>query len=1348
MKSKNKKIILIIISIIMILIVMSLAYCLKETEIYSKAGESLKNKINNIVEGESTLTIDLNGGTYKFKPNKYTVTKKIGEKEEIEVPKAPDGYQIAFNTDNGNLINPITCKKKFKNWTIIGSGKLDRNVYTFEKGDGILKANYEEVPTELPNPVKDGYTFTGWYDGENKINSPYIPSKNTTLIAHWELTVPELKINKTEFYEGEEIKIQATGSGSDWVGIYKKSENPKTIGAIRWYYVNKDGNSSGVEKDIREAIIGRKALSLIPPGEYSIYLFQGEGHNYILKKDILVKEYKRLIPISGKYEMKNTFKSSAEGKITLEANKEEIPEAYSAYWANKDGKLVEYENFIIPAGQEITNYEIPYGTILPKGTDRIYIYAMMNNIESNNYYTIQLPTNVGNYEFGQPLYEIQVISDCHIHEGKISKDNTVKALQEIKKISPNTQGVFINGDVIDYCEEKKYQLYQQIVKDSGIDPMKFYCSIGNHEYASEERDNQEKINLFLQYTNNLKSNKVYFDTWLKDNHFIFMGGETYGDGVSAYISDEQYNWLKQKLEENRKKDKPIFLFLHQGISNTVAGTFDDQGWGGVKNEYKFREILKDYPEVILFTGHSHWTMQSPHNMKARDNELPTIFNTGSTGYLWDDNGKYIYGAQGYFLYVYKDKIVLKGRDYINEKWIAKAQYLVELPKDENKDYEIIFDSNTGVGVMNNQKYQGEETKKLSKNLFTKEGYKFKEWNTKKDGTGISYKDEQEITKITTEGKLTLYAQWEKEQYLLTINPNKGTYNGKTTNTVITKYYEETEKISNPIPPKGYIISFNSNGGNQIENIETTKQFTEWKNEGLGKIEKNLYTFGAGNGILIANYKNNEVKLPTPLRNGYTFLSWRENNNKVPTNYIATKNTELKAEWVANQYEIIYDSNGGTGTMTNQVFTYDKEEKIKLNEFDKEGYIFRNWNTEKDGSGKEYENNELIKNITTEGKLTLYAQWEKISKKEITSIEIVKEANKIEYFEGERFNAEGLKIIAKYNDETSKEIKNYKIENGEKLKLGQQYVIISYQENEITKKVNHKVIVKNKENKIEELLIIQRPEKDKYIVNKENLDLSKGKLKAIYTDKTEEIIDMTDKNLEVTGYDNKKLGIQYIKLKYKNKIVELEIEIINEEKPETKPEEKLENSDLSKIINKEQKIIEYNFKETEQEDYFILEIEMEGIIKNVNHDKLEYYYYISKNKKENNIKNWKKIDNQNNNDILKIEIDSRENKKLLELMNEKEIYIYIKEIAYRGNNKKSETISKGIRIDLKNREKYVDGIKEENSNNQDYNQNIEEDTTISKNDKLPFAGNDKKIIILIILISITTLIFYLKKSMKI
>ena len=113
--------------------------------------------------------------------------------------------------------------------------------------------------------------------------------------------------------------------------------------------------------------------------------------------------------------------------------------------------------------------------------------------------------------------------------------------------------------------------------------------------------------------------------------------------------------------------------------------------------------------------------------------------------------------------------------------------------------------------------------------------------------------------------------------------------------------------------------------------------------------------------------------------------------------------------MANQYEIIYDSNGGTGTMTNQVFTYDKEEKIKLNEFDKEGYIFRNWNTEKDGSGKEYENNELIKNITTEGKLTLYAQWEKISKKEITSIEIVKEANKIEYFEGERFNAEGLKI---------------------------------------------------------------------------------------------------------------------------------------------------------------------------------------------------------------------------------------------------------------------------------------------------------------------------------------------------
>ena len=70
-------------------------------------------------------------------------------------------------------------------------------------------------------------------------------------------------------------------------------------------------------------------------------------------------------------------------------------------------------------------------------------------------------------------------------------------------------------------------------------------------------------------------------------------------------------------------------------------------------------------------------MNSASNMKERDENLPTIFNTASVAYLWSDAQATIKGAQGYFVKVYKDKVLVLGRDFDNEQWLASAQYLVQ-----------------------------------------------------------------------------------------------------------------------------------------------------------------------------------------------------------------------------------------------------------------------------------------------------------------------------------------------------------------------------------------------------------------------------------------------------------------------------------------------------------------------------------------------------------------------------------------------------------------------------------------------------------------------------------------------
>ena len=55
----------------------------------------------------------------------------------------------------------------------------------------------------------------------------------------------------------------------------------------------------------------------------------------------------------------------------------------------------------------------------------------------------------------------------------------------------------------------------------------------------------------------------------------------------AYLSDEQLNWFREKLAEKRDENRPIYVFLHQGLIDTVAGTYEYQGWHGIDRAEEF-----------------------------------------------------------------------------------------------------------------------------------------------------------------------------------------------------------------------------------------------------------------------------------------------------------------------------------------------------------------------------------------------------------------------------------------------------------------------------------------------------------------------------------------------------------------------------------------------------------------------------------------------------------------------------------------------------------------------------------------------------------------------------------------
>lgn len=100
-----------------------------------------------------------------------------------------------------------------------------------------------------------------------------------------------LKTDKTVYSEGEEIKITATGQSGDWVGIYLRSDTVGNEPAIRWYYVAKDGNTSGSEKSILSAehmASERSDLLQIPAGEYMVCLCSDDSYHVVAKTDITV----------------------------------------------------------------------------------------------------------------------------------------------------------------------------------------------------------------------------------------------------------------------------------------------------------------------------------------------------------------------------------------------------------------------------------------------------------------------------------------------------------------------------------------------------------------------------------------------------------------------------------------------------------------------------------------------------------------------------------------------------------------------------------------------------------------------------------------------------------------------------------------------------------------------------------------------------------------------------------------------------------------------------------------------------------------------------------------------------
>ena len=228
--------------------------------------------------------------------------------------------------------------------------------------------------------------------------------------------------------------------------------------------------------------------------------------------------------------------------------------------------------------------------------------------------------------------------------------------------------------------------------------------------------------------------------------------QNYGDlpiPIREGYGFDGWNPLKGNIYINALTKTYEFELTAKWITDAYTIIYDANG-GTIKEDYKNKYAVYLHSETIA----------TDYGKNGQDKDI------------YD----YLYEREGYTFKEWNTKADGTGTSYTDEQTINRTSNITLYAIWENGTGKITYNSNYGNNETKTQDFTFNTSTKLSKNTFTRSEYIFKEWNTKSDGTGTSYTDEQ---MINVSSDLTLYAIWENGTGKITYNSNYGNNETKT-----------------------------------------------------------------------------------------------------------------------------------------------------------------------------------------------------------------------------------------------------------------------------------------------------------------------------------------------------------------------------------------------------------------------------------------------------------------------------------------------------------------------------------------------------------------------------------------
>lgn len=326
--------------------------------------------------------------------------------------------------------------------------------------------------------------------------------------------------------------------------------------------------------------------------------------------------------------------------------------------------------------------------VATKGARRIGIYDAQGNRVG------QIPLgNLSLPNVGEKLYSFGLLSDVHLTSETAQTDFE----QALAYLNENEDVVFtcITGDITNNGTASELSLYKSCV-DTYSPNTPVYTEPGNHEcYANSVffADWAQYIQLPSTYTG---VPPRYYAFNHDEDVFIFMGvqndweGHLFDDGSETWTA---LDWLAATLDAN--KDKRCFLFEHvrpqDGCGNAL-GIYAYDIWGdatsaSVNEATVFENLLRQYPNVILFHGHSHLRFRLQaysdhanydklfgcHSVHVPSISVPRDTNSAVNPSLVDLYAE----SEGYVVDVYANGIHLRGRDFAKGEFLPIASYWLD-----------------------------------------------------------------------------------------------------------------------------------------------------------------------------------------------------------------------------------------------------------------------------------------------------------------------------------------------------------------------------------------------------------------------------------------------------------------------------------------------------------------------------------------------------------------------------------------------------------------------------------------------------------------------------------------------